>query len=52
VVKTLDGEVMAKILGRQNTRSVELMSINPDHVSRTLETSNIEWIARIIWVSQ
>jgi phage repressor protein C with HTH and peptisase S24 domain len=52
VVKTLDGEVMAKILGRQNTRSVELISINPDHASRTLDTSDIEWIARIIWVSQ
>lgn len=52
VVKTLDGEVMAKILGRQSARSVELISINPDHASRTLETSNIEWIARIIWVSQ
>jgi phage repressor protein C with HTH and peptisase S24 domain len=52
VVKTLDGEVMAKILGRQNTRTVELISINPDHANRTLDTSDIEWIARIIWVSQ
>lgn len=52
VVKTHDGEVMAKTLGRQNSRSVELISLNPAHASRTLESSNIEWIARIIWVSQ
>ncbi|THF50709.1 S24 family peptidase [Allorhizobium terrae] len=52
VVKTLDGEVMAKILGRQNARTVDLISINPDHANRTLETSDIDWIARIIWVSQ
>lgn len=52
VVKTRDGEVMAKVLQRQTPRSVELLSLNPDHPNRSLETSDVEWIARIIWASQ
>lgn len=52
VVKTREGEVMAKVLQRQTARSVELMSLNPDHPNRTLDTSDVEWVARIIWASQ
>lgn len=52
VVKTREGEVMAKVLLRQSARSIELMSLNPAHPNRTLELSDVEWIARIIWASQ
>ena len=52
VVKTREGEVMAKVLHRQTPRGVELLSLNPEHRNRTLETSEIDWIARIIWASQ
>lgn len=52
VVKTRDGEVMAKVLLRRNSRQVELMPVNPEHENRTFELSDIEWIARIIWASQ
>ncbi|MGG7517386.1 S24 family peptidase [Allorhizobium undicola] len=52
VAKTRDGEVMAKILGRNGPRTVELVSLNPDHPLRTLELAEVEWIARIIWASQ
>ena len=52
VVKTRDGEVMAKVLVRQTPRSLELMSLNPEHANRTLETRDVDWIARIIWASQ
>lgn len=52
VVKTCDGEVMAKVLGRQTARTVDLISINPDHPNRVLDMQDVEWIARIIWVSQ
>jgi phage repressor protein C with HTH and peptisase S24 domain len=31
---------------------VELKSINPEHEDRVLETSEIDWIARILWASQ
>ena len=35
VVKTADGEVMAKILKRQSTAELELASFNPEHPGRT-----------------
>ena len=52
VVKTSDGEVMAKILKRRTASQVELMSLNRDHEDRVLALSDIEWMARIIWASQ
>ncbi|CDM56356.1 MULTISPECIES: S24 family peptidase [Rhizobium] len=52
VVKTREGEVMAKVLLRQSPRSIELMSLNPEHPNRTIEFSDVDWIARIIWASQ
>ncbi|OWV96742.1 DNA-binding protein [Rhizobium sp. R72] len=52
VVKTREGEVMAKVLWRQSPRSIELMSLNPEHPNRTIELSDVDWIARIIWASQ
>ena len=52
VVRTSDGEVMAKILKRQTNQAIELSSTNPDHPDRTIEREGIDWIARIVWVSQ
>lgn len=52
VVRTLDGEVMAKELKRETAKSVELRSLNPDHPDRTIERSQIASIARIVWASQ
>ncbi len=52
VVKTNDGEVMAKVLQKKTTRSVELASLNPAHKSRTIPLTGVEWMARIIWASQ
>jgi len=52
VVKTRQGEVMAKLLTRQTSRGVELRSLNPDHPDRSFRADEIEWIARIIWASQ
>ncbi|MEI2298114.1 S24 family peptidase [Ensifer sp. MJa1] len=52
VVKTRDGEVMAKILTRQTPQMIELLSLNPEHPNRSFEISQVEWIARIIWASQ
>jgi phage repressor protein C with HTH and peptisase S24 domain len=52
VVKTLDGEVMAKMLGRRTSKLVELKSLNPAHEDRQFAPGEIEWIARIIWASQ
>ena len=52
VAKTVGGEVMAKILARRNTRTVELASVNPDYPVRSFKPSEIAWLARILWASQ
>ena len=52
VVRTRDGEVMAKVLSRHTPKTIELRSINPAHQDRTFATEEIDWIARIVWASQ
>jgi len=52
VVKTRRDEVMVKELRRKTAKSIELRSLNPDHVDRTLSTADVVWIARIVWASQ
>src|SRR4030088_752649 len=52
VVKTSDGEVMVKELKRRTAKTLELSSLNPNHVDRTLAAADVDWIARIVWVSQ
>ena len=52
VVKTKEGEVLAKLLMRQTASRVELQSFNPLHEDRVLGIEEIEWLARIIWASQ
>ncbi len=52
VVKTSSGEIMAKELKRMNQNEVELLSLNPDYPGRTLAMQNVNWIARIVWVTQ
>jgi phage repressor protein C with HTH and peptisase S24 domain len=52
VVKTKDGEVMAKELTRQSARKIELTSLNRDHPNRSLDIEEIDWMARIVWASQ
>ena len=52
VAKTVGGEVMAKVLARKNTRTVELASLNPAYPVRSFKPSEIAWLARILWASQ
>lgn len=52
VVKTITGEVMAKVLERRTPTTVELLSLNPEHPNRKFVSSEIEWLARIVWASQ
>jgi phage repressor protein C with HTH and peptisase S24 domain len=52
VVKTRDGEVMAKELRRRTAKTIELGSINPDHPVRVLPAEAVAWMARIMWASQ
>ena len=52
VVKTRDGEVMAKELVRRSARRIELKSLNKARRDPVLEASDVAWLARILWVSQ
>jgi phage repressor protein C with HTH and peptisase S24 domain len=52
VVKTTDGEVLAKELKRKTAKFIELRSLNPEHEDRVIPIQNVAWIARIVWASQ
>jgi phage repressor protein C with HTH and peptisase S24 domain len=52
VVRTKDGEVLAKELKRRTAKTIELKSLNAQHPDRTLAMIDVLWIARILWASQ
>jgi phage repressor protein C with HTH and peptisase S24 domain len=52
IVKTQDGEVMAKVLAKKTGKKIELHSLNPAYPPRTLDVSEVEWMHRIVWAKQ
>jgi phage repressor protein C with HTH and peptisase S24 domain len=52
IVKTRDGQVMAKQLKRRTNTKIELQSLNPTHDDLVFEPEQVVWIARVLWVSQ
>ena len=52
VVRTNDGEVMAKEVKRRTAKSVELLSLNPEHEDRVLSLRDLAWMARVMWARQ
>jgi phage repressor protein C with HTH and peptisase S24 domain len=52
VVRTNDGEAMAKILKRRTAKTLELASLNPEHPDRTLALADVAFVARVVWASQ
>ena len=52
VIKTREGEIMAKELAKKTTSRIDLKSLNPEYEDRSFARKDIEWIARIVWVSQ
>ena len=52
VVRTREGEVLAKELKRQTGKTLELKSLNAEHEDRVFGMSDVDWIARIVWSSQ
>lgn len=52
VAKTTGGEVLVKELARQTASKIELKSLNPAFEDRSFKPNEIDWIARVIWVSQ
>ncbi len=52
VVRTVDGETLAKEMGRLTSKALTLISINPAYPPRNVPRSDVAWMARILWVSQ
>ncbi|NKE46416.1 helix-turn-helix transcriptional regulator [Roseomonas frigidaquae] len=52
VVRTRQGEVMAKELLRQSARRVDLASLNPAHPNYSFDLAELAWMHRIIWATQ
>lgn len=52
VVKTREGEVLAKELVRKTAKSLDLKSLNAAYEDIQLPLSEVAWIARIIWATQ
>lgn len=52
VARLSTGEVVAKELAALTARTATLASINPDYPPRAVPRRDIEWMARILWVSQ
>ena len=52
VIKARSGEIMAKELQRMTADKIELLSLNPEYPGRTLALNDVQWLARIVWVSQ
>ncbi len=52
VTKTTGGEVLLKELQRQTASKIELKSLNPAFDDRAFRQNEVQWIARVIWVSQ
>ena len=52
VARLTDGQVMAKIMQRQTSKTLELASFNPNHTTKVLDMKDVDWLARIMWASQ
>ncbi len=52
VVRTGNGQVMAKQLARRSARRVDLKSLNPEHPDFSFDLSEVTWMHRIVWASQ
>jgi phage repressor protein C with HTH and peptisase S24 domain len=52
VVKTKHDEVMVKELKRKTNKTIELKSLNSEHRDRTLQMSDVVFVARVVWASQ
>lgn len=52
VARTRSGETLAKQIEAMTARSITLASINPAYPPRVLARADIDWMARILWVSQ
>ncbi len=51
-LRTVQGEIMVKSLGREGAQKIELLGLVADDQPLTLARKDIGWIHRIVWASQ
>ncbi|TWB06687.1 S24 family peptidase [Bradyrhizobium stylosanthis] len=52
VVKTTAGEVILAMLKRRTAKALDLQPLDASLAERTMPTSDVGWIMRIVWASQ
>ena len=52
IVKPMARDLMVGTLYRETRDQVELISLSEEGLSQSLKQSDLDWIARILWVSQ
>ncbi len=52
VAKLRSGEVLAKIFKSMSASKVELLTLDPNFPGRTIALKDVQWMARIVWISQ
>jgi len=52
VVKLSSGELLAKVFKNMSTSKLELHTLDPQYPGRTIALKDIQWMARIVWISQ
>lgn len=52
IVRTRQGEMLVSVLVRRTARRVELSTLDRTPSERVVTTEDLDWIARIVWVSQ
>lgn len=52
VARTRKGEILIREYARENAKGIELASFHHNDETTTLALADIEWVYRILWVSQ
>ena len=52
VLRLNSGEVIAQELKRRTAKTIELSSLGPGQDSRVVPTSDVAWLARVMWARQ
>lgn len=52
IVRTHDGEIMAKLLTRRGAKKIELIGLSGGHGERGLAVEAVSFVHRIVWASQ
>ena len=52
IIKTRTGEVMVRSFDKMSTDSAKLLSLNTAIPSRAIPLKDIQWMAKIVWISQ